>query len=574
MKKNLALILISTLVFSLFSTTGCIAAEKASANGSQYTLEQAMSDNAQLSTIAFSGLAFITGSSGGDTFMPPGKVADFFGFQYMRDVDVAGYGHNTTFLTKVASNVLYILNDAQKAKLVALAEEQAPLYTNFAYNRFPIMNAFRRSLEADIPSGSDGLDITAVAEYTSGLYETDAELSYNRALVVGEIINSFTDDQIAYFDKMSFNDYSTWPDVAEDEDMKKSMSNTEFVAVMTYASELFSWYKGSLYADVYFCPERHGTYFGGFYMKDYPAMNNPDYFISTAITGDSGQGFLNILNTSQRALITGIIAEQKSALAEIAEIRTTVSTELRKSMTGGTIDKDLVYSLIERYGYLDGQISALYATRFSQVNSTLTDEQRAALVKLRNLDVVPEGAYAFSTQIAMPEIINTDFMFGAGNAPANLGQTTAPASFGATNSQTGDPKTVNPQTGAPPDKTPPTGTKPPRVTINGQNVIFDVQPIIKNGRTLVPIRVIAEELGATVSWNQNTQTISITKGSNTIQLVIKKQTASLNGSTLSLDVPPEIISGRTIVPIRFIAEAFNMNVQWNQSTMTATIDDK
>jgi hypothetical protein len=67
--------------------------------GNQYSLEQAMSDQAQLSTIAFSGLAFITGSAGADTFFPPGKVADFFGFQYMRDVDTAGYGHNTLFLS-------------------------------------------------------------------------------------------------------------------------------------------------------------------------------------------------------------------------------------------------------------------------------------------------------------------------------------------------------------------------------------------------------------------------------------------------------------------------------------------
>ena len=99
---------------------------KSEGHGNQYTLEQAMSDNAQLSTIAFSGLAFITGSGGADTFFPPGKVADFFGFQYMRDVDTAGYGHNTTFLTRVASNVLHILNDSQKAKLVALAKEQLP----------------------------------------------------------------------------------------------------------------------------------------------------------------------------------------------------------------------------------------------------------------------------------------------------------------------------------------------------------------------------------------------------------------------------------------------------------------
>ncbi|MEI7556444.1 hypothetical protein [Candidatus Chlorohelix sp.] len=443
---------------------------KAGDTANQYTLEQAMSDNAQLSTIAFSGLAFITGSSGADTFMPPGKVADFFGFQYMRDVDTAGYGHNTTFLSKAANNVLFILNDQQKAKLVALAKEQAPLYTNFAYNRFPIMEAFRRNLEGNVPTGSSGLNIQAVASYTSSLYQTDADLSYNRAIVVGSIISSFTDEQKAYLAKMEFNNSATWSEVAEDEQLKKSMTNTEFVAVMTYASELFSWYKGSIDADVYFCPERHGTYFGGFYMKDYPAMNNPDYFISTAITGDSGQEFLNILNTEQRALITGIIEEQRSALQEIAQIRTTVSTELRKAMTGGTIDKEMVYSLIKRYGELDGQMSALYASRFSQVNKTLTETQRAALVKLRNLDVVPQGAYMFSTSTAMPQLPNTDFMFGTGSAPTNAGQLTAPASFGSTNEpknaedpnkppQGGNKNTTEPKNTQDPNKPPQGGNK-------------------------------------------------------------------------------------------------------------------
>lgn len=461
MKKNLTSILSCTVIMGLISTTAFAAStggkylskakdipilqpagkvpqtknqpptnEKTKPNSNQYTLEQAMSDNAQLSTIAFSGLAFITGSSGADTFMPPGKVADFFGFQYMRDVDTAGYGHNTTFLTRVASNVLYILNDDQKAKLVALAKEQAPLYTNFAYNRFPIMNAFRRSLEGKIPDGSKGLDIQAVSKYTAGLYKTDADLSYNRAVVVGEIINSFTEDQKAYLGKMQFNNYLSWPSVPEDEALKKSMNNNEYVAVMTYASELFSWYKGGLQADVYFCPERHGTYFGGFYMKDYPAMNNPNYFISTDITGDSGKQFLNILNPQQRTLITGIIDEQCDSLKEIAKIRTEVSTELRKAMTGGAVDKAKVYSLIQRYGELDGKMSALYASRFSAVNKTLTKDQRAALIKLRNLTVVPQGAYRFSTPVAMPEIPNTDFMFGIGKAPENAGQITAPKSFG------------------------------------------------------------------------------------------------------------------------------------------------
>ncbi|MEI6479853.1 MAG: peptidoglycan-binding protein [bacterium] len=402
-------------------------------NQSSYSITQAMSDNAQLSTISFSGLAFITGSAGADTFFPPGKVADFFGFQYMRDVDTAGYGHNTTFLSRVANNVLYILNDTQKAKLVALAKTQASLYTNFSYNRFPIMNAFRRNLEGSGPTGSSGLSSSVVSAYTANLYKTDADLSYNRALVVGEIINSFTDDQKAYLAKMKFDDYSSWPDVSENDTLKKGLTNTEFVAVMTYASELFSWYKGSLTADVYFCPERHGTYFGGFFMKDYPAMNNPSYFISTAITGDSGQGFLDVLTTDQRALITGIISEQKDALTEIAQIRTTVSTELRKAMSGGTVDKEKVYALIERYGALDGQMSALYASRFAAVNRTLTDTQRAALVKLRNLTVVPTGAYMFATPVATPEIPSTDFMFGVGTMPSTAGQTTAPSSFGSSN---------------------------------------------------------------------------------------------------------------------------------------------
>lgn len=399
-----------------------------------YSLDQAMSDNAQLSTIAFSGLAFITGSAGADTFMPPGKVADFFGFQYMRDVDIAGYGHNTTFLTKAANNMLAILTDVQKASLVKLAKEQAPLYLNFAYNRFPLMNAFRRDLEAKLPSGAATLSVQAVSAYTANLYKTDADMSYNRAVVTGQILSALTDSQKAYLAKMKFNDSSTWPDVAEDQTLKKSLTNVEFTAVMTYASEMFSWYKGSIEADVYFCPERHGTYFGGFYMKDYPAMGNPDYFISTATTGDKGQEFLKILNDSQRALITGIIDAQRSDLQKIATIRTQVAQELRKSLSGGTIDKAKVYTLIEQYGALDGDMSGLYAQRFAEVNKTLTDTQRAALVKLRDLTVVPQGAYLFSTAIAMPTIPSTDYLFGVGSMPSNAGSLSAPTAWGTAGS--------------------------------------------------------------------------------------------------------------------------------------------
>lgn len=395
----------------------------------QYSIDQAISDKAQLNTIAFSGLAFITGSAGADTFFPPGKVADFFGFQYMRDVDTAGYGHNTTFLTKAANNVLYILNDEQKAKLTALAQEQEQVYKDFAYNRFGLMQAFRQELEGKLPAGSSGLSQSAVKEYTAHLYLQDAQLSYRRAEVVGEIISSFTPDQKAYFDKMAFNNSATWPDIKEEPVAKQSLSPTAHVAVMTYASELFSWYKGSQEADVYFCPERHGTYFGGFYMKDYPAMGNPNYFISTSQTGNQGEAFLNVLNSDQRKLITEILDLQRADLQEIVSIRQQVSAELRKGMQGQTIDKEKAIVLIKRYGELDGEMSGLYAERFSQVNKTLTAEQRAALVKLRNLNVVPQGAYYFSTPIKMPSVPSTDFLFGIGSIPADAGHYSAPAGF-------------------------------------------------------------------------------------------------------------------------------------------------
>lgn len=214
-------------------------------------------------------------------------------------------------------------------------------------------------------------------------------------------------------------------------------------------------------------------------------MNNPDYFISTAVTGDSGQGFLDILNPSQRALITGIIDEQRSALAEIAQIRTTVSAELRKAMTGETVDKEKVYSLIERYGALDGQMSGLYAARFAEVNRTLTVEQKAALIKLRNLDVVPQGAYCFSTPVAMPEIPGNDYFFGVGSMPADAGQTTAPQNFSASSAQGPGSQSGLAGKGGPADQPQGKdgqGPPPPKntvVKVNGKDVVFDVPPVIK-----------------------------------------------------------------------------------------------
>ena len=383
----------------------------------QYSIEQAVSDRAQLNTIAFDGLAFLTGDLGGNTFLPPGKVADFCGFQYMRDVDTNQLGHNTSFVPRAANNLLYVLTDEQKAKLIALAQEQEKLLTAFAHKRFPLVKAFCRQLEGDLPPGTKGLSREAVMKYTADVFEIDGLLSYRRAEVLGGIVRSLTDKQKEYLAKMAFNNSATWPELKDQVD-KKSLSKTAHVAVMTYASEMFSWYAGNVEADVYFCPERHATYFGSFYMKDIPAMGNANYSISTSLTGDSGEAFLAALTEPQRKLVTGLVDQQRADLAEIVKTRRAIATELRRFMKEATVAKDKVMALSKRYGELDGEISYFYATAFAQVGKTLTADQKKTLLKLRNLDAkyTCKGAYLFSQAIDMPKIPNTDFLFAAAAA--------------------------------------------------------------------------------------------------------------------------------------------------------------
>jgi Spy/CpxP family protein refolding chaperone len=376
----------------------------------QYNLEQAISDNTQLKTIAFSGLAFLTGSFGCDTFLPPGKVSDYFGFQYMRDVQPDGKGHNTDFLTRIANNMIYILTDAQRQQLIDLGTSQESQVQSLAYKRFPLIKAFCRQAEGEIPAGRSGLNKDAVMKYASDIFKIDGELAYQRAVVCGKILRELNDEQKAYLSKLKFNDYTTWPTMDEPLD-KRSMTHAVNVLVMTYASEMFSWYAGSAEADTYFCPERHGTYFGGFFMKDAPAMGQRNYSISTSITGDSGEEFLNILDDAQREQITGIIKLQHDDLEEIVKTRSAISAELRKLLVQNTADKAKIIALSKRYGELDGSTSWLYAMRFAEINKSLTEKQKTALIKLRNMDIQPNGAFVYSEPIAVPDMQNTDFLF-------------------------------------------------------------------------------------------------------------------------------------------------------------------
>jgi len=399
---------IATVTLTLLLSASLISAQNEDRprppRQNQYTIEQATSERAQLHTMAFSGLAFLTGSFGADCFFPPGKVADFFGFQYMRDNDKNAMGHNTDFLTRIATNVLSILTPEQLEQLKVLANKQAPVYDEFAQKRMVLIKAFRESLE-----NGKTLNREKVIQYAASLYGLDAELSYDRAITCGKIIVSLTDEQKSRLKKLDFSNSSTWPELPETLD-KRSLSHRAHVAVMTYASELFSWYAGSVTADVYFCPERHGTYFGGFYLKDFPAMGNKGYNISTALTGDKGRDFIEALTPDQSACLKSTIQKHIPLMQEIVITRESVALELRKAMTGQQPDKEKVFTLIKRYGELDGELSYDYATCFTAIGKSLTDRQKAHLKEIRNLDVLPKGTYLFSDPLEIPEGLNCGFL--------------------------------------------------------------------------------------------------------------------------------------------------------------------
>lgn len=108
-------------------------------------------------------------------------------------------------------------------------------------------------------------------------------------------------------------------------------------------------------------------------------------------------------------------------------------------------------------------------------------------------------------------------------------------------------------------------SRPVRVFLDGLSVAFDVQPVIKDGRTLVPFRALAEALSLDVKWDGEKQIVTARDARVAISLRIGDNTAHRNGLPVSLDVPPLIIDGRTLVPLRFFSEAFGCKVIWDDT---------
>lgn len=120
-------------------------------------------------------------------------------------------------------------------------------------------------------------------------------------------------------------------------------------------------------------------------------------------------------------------------------------------------------------------------------------------------------------------------------------------------------------------------TKPSNITVklNNKTITLDGSPKEVNGRILVPVAPLAKELGATIEWIGNTESVIITLQTNniskTIYLKVGQTFALVNGMELKLDCKPVIFNNRTYIPLRFILETFGANVKWDGKTKTVSI---
>lgn len=112
----------------------------------------------------------------------------------------------------------------------------------------------------------------------------------------------------------------------------------------------------------------------------------------------------------------------------------------------------------------------------------------------------------------------------------------------------------------------------PRVTIDGQALDFDVAPMIDNGRVLVPLRAIFEQMGAKVDWDDSAKTATAVKGDITVVVKLGSTSPTINGAVKNIDVPAKLVEGgRILAPLRFVCEAFGGVVAWNPDTYVAAV---
>ncbi|WP_413375716.1 CotH kinase family protein [Paenibacillus taichungensis] len=113
------------------------------------------------------------------------------------------------------------------------------------------------------------------------------------------------------------------------------------------------------------------------------------------------------------------------------------------------------------------------------------------------------------------------------------------------------------------------------VSLDGKAITFpDQDPLEQSGRVMVPVNAILEALGAEVTWDKTAKTVTAVLNDQTLVLQIGSSTATVNGETLEIDAPAIIKNSRTLVPVRFISEGLGLTVDWDQTAAQVTLTTK
>ena len=201
------------------------------------------------------------------------------------------------------------------------------------------------------------------------------------------------------------------------------------------------------------------------------------------------------------------------------------------NISGGTIDKLTVNNVLGQcvVNFTGGTVGGAEKTVADKVQEFVTDG-KAILNYSANVDAKRIALYFDESNLI------------AGGTPAASDQTVVKLTIGQTTAY-----------------------------VNGEAKTLDVAPVIENGRTLMPLRFIAEAMGATVAWDGTTGTATLTAGDNVVVITLGSTTATVGGVAKTLDVPAASRNGRTLLPVRFIAESFGAEVAWDGATSTATL---
>ena len=110
-----------------------------------------------------------------------------------------------------------------------------------------------------------------------------------------------------------------------------------------------------------------------------------------------------------------------------------------------------------------------------------------------------------------------------------------------------------------------------KLNVDGTLVPTDVAPVLESGRTLVPYRALLEAMGGTVSWDNEAKMATASLGSYKVQVTVDSRTGFVNGGIKEMEVPPRNIDGRILIPVRFVLENLNCSVDWNNEDRAVMI---